>query len=50
MEQYFAPYPNHHWFVTNDSIALIDPVMGIVDATAIETTNILVEDLRVAGN
>ena len=44
------PSPNHHWFVTNDSIASIDPVMGIVDATAIETTNILVEDLRVVGN
>jgi hypothetical protein len=41
------PSPNHHWFVTNDSIASIDPVMGIVDATTIETTNILVEDLRV---
>lgn len=44
------PSPNHHWFVTNDSIASIDPVMGIVDAAAIGTTNIVVEDLRVAGH
>lgn len=44
------PSENHHWFVTNDSIALIDPVMGIVGAAAIGTTNIVVEDLRVAGH
>ena len=44
------PSPFHHWSTSNSSVAQVDATLGSVRAINLGTTNILVEDTRVAGN
>ncbi|ERN13772.1 hypothetical protein AMTR_s00049p00191680 [Amborella trichopoda] len=44
------PSQYHIWSVVNSSVALVDPLMGIAYAQNLGITNIIVEDIRVAGH
>ncbi|XP_031481437.1 nuclear pore complex protein GP210 isoform X2 [Nymphaea colorata] len=44
------PSPYHRWSVENSSVAWIDSAMGLASAVNLGVTNIVVEDMRVAGH
>ncbi|XP_074574231.1 nuclear pore complex protein GP210 [Curcuma longa] len=44
------PSLHHRWYVTNSSVAHIDPAMGVADALSLGTTDIVVEDTRLSGH
>lgn len=44
------PSPHHRWFVSNSSVAQVDPIMGLTKALELGLTTVVVEDTRVAGH
>lgn len=44
------PSPHHRWFISNSSVARVDPSMGVTTALHLGITTVVVEDMRVAGH
>ncbi|KAF5479668.1 hypothetical protein F2P56_000470 [Juglans regia] len=44
------PSPHYRWYVSNSSVAQVDPIMGLTKALDLGLTTVVVEDTRVAGH
>lgn len=44
------PSPHHKWYATNHSVALVDSMIGTVQALVLGFSEIIVEDVRVSGH
>lgn len=44
------PSPHHKWYATNHSVALVDSMLGTVQALDLGFSEIVVEDVRISGH
>ncbi|KAJ1693956.1 hypothetical protein LUZ63_010654 [Rhynchospora breviuscula] len=44
------PSPHHKWYASNNSVALVDNMLGSVEALDLGFSEIIVEDIRVSGH